>query len=723
MLAGAFLCLPSWADSRTPVQAPHSRLTVVPVVMTGGRSLPAPWPKHCQIFISDNHDLRSSPCGAPVGIPAGHLAVWVEGDGVISRTVAELDHDGRSDRTVVSQLVAAVRIVPETKDLAPTDSVWILEATAFREFETFRRLLFPAELGKEVQVPRAQFVLVARDRRDDVAALSGVFSAHNEARAVLTAPRSAAHAVALIDDSAVPNTEAAFFVLERSETSRPPEITARAGAGIWLAGWLGLDSGIARVDVRSSRLMMRPTSVAVQRSGVATVRTVVTMKPTLTVDVRMSEAAASAIKEKSPQIRLVAEGTGHVIAERAFDRAGAQTFPYMPAQLLDVEIRIGSWKIVERADLTSGDDVTTAIELDPIHVSGVVYYGSDRAASRIQFRRSDAKLNVETNDAGEYEALLWEGGATVAEVWLRDRPDLPSHRELVHVVDGTNELDFRIPRTRYRISITDSDSGKPIRGSTATLINRWNDPREGQRSASRTVTTNDAGIADLPPLYAGVVELHAQADGYFEAESIRFNVADGDEAEHTVAVRLRAEGNRRSVHLLLPSGAPASGAQLISVNPETMGFLWGGRADAEGVVSIPESLDASLLLGRHPNGGALVWRWHRADPSSSQLRFPASAAPLVVRFTRHDGTPARFAGVTLWIGGVVIREGALAFLTDSDMSDTDGIWLAPNLPAGPVMVAGASGPSRSSAGLQVLRGFATEIAFPWPASVAVRAME
>ncbi|HKR64543.1 MAG TPA: carboxypeptidase-like regulatory domain-containing protein [Thermoanaerobaculia bacterium] len=446
------------------------------------------------------------------------------------------------------------------------------------------------------------------------------------------------------------------------------------------------------------------------------------MKPSLKVDVRLTDAATLAIKGKSPQIRLVADGTRQAIAERTFDRAGVQTFPYMPSQLLDVEIVIGSWKIDERADLTSGDDVTTTIELTPIRVSGVVYYGTERAASKMQFRRSDAKLDLETNDAGEYEAFLWGGGSTVAEVWLRDRPDLPSHRELVHLTDGANDLDFRIPRTRYRISVTDSDSGKPIGGSTATLINRWNDPREGKRSASRTVMTNDAGIADLPPLYAGVVELHTQATGYFKAEAIHFNVAEGDEAEHTVNVQLRAEGNHRAVHVLLPSGAPASGARLISVHPETLGFLWRGQADADGVVEIPESLDQTLLLGRHPNAGVFVRRWHRADPSSAQLRFPASAAPLVMRFTRSDGSPARFAGVTLWIGDVVLREGALAFLFDAELSDTDGVWVAPGLPPGPVTIVAASRTSGNAAG-QVLRAFATEIPFPWPGSVTVRAIE
>lgn len=244
------------------------------------------------------------------------------------------------------------------------------------------------------------------------------------------------------------------------------------------------------------------------------------------------------------------------------------------------------------------------------------------------------------------------------------------------------------------MNVVDADKGTPIARSMVTSFNTWIDAKEGRRRVGRPVFTDADGVAELPPLRPGEVEVHAAAPGYFGGEPQRFVVPEGDAAQDrpSLLFRLKAMGKGRRARILLPNGSPASGARLLGfTDAPPWRVLWQSATNADGEVEVPEIIEGAVLLVRHPGAGALLQRWTRSH--SEPLALPPAAASIVAKVVRADEKPARFAQITAWIHGVAVGSTALTFLTDEPPStDGDGIWTGRNLPAASIRLLATARP-------------------------------
>ena len=182
---------------------------------------------------------------------------------------------------------------------------------------------------------------------------------------------------------------------------------------------------------------------------------------------------------------------------------------------------------------------------------------------------------------------------------------------------------------------------------------------------------------------------------------------------------MAANGSNR-LTLRLANGTPAADAQLMLMDAGTMSQpLWSGRADASGVVEVPR-IAGTILLVRHSQAGSIPI----VVMDGQELRLPAPAAPLAVRFVRANATPARYAEVILWVGGIRVVGSALGVLYGvTNATNHDGVWRANNLPQAPLRILAVTPEAGVSTPAAALDTLAATIPHPWPGFPTVRAAE
>lgn len=698
----------------SPASDTVGSLSVAPAHMENG-----PLPADCRVqLLRDGSDEPAAyPCATHFRPPHGRYAVWIEARDLISREIVNVEHGAASGRQeILTSLIPAARVKIPAEGLDPQLRVVLLQLT--QDEKPFRRELPVRVAAKDpVAVAAGRLLAVVFDSRREVLQISRPIVA--PPRATVTAdfdPGAKADLIALLDTPATPAEEPALLADER-----PANVLVKDGEEL-LAVWYGLEPGNARVTVRSERLFMEPRDTQLRAGSLSGVRAELRNRPALTIRVEASNEDAAGLAKARAMLRVRVESDERVLKETSLEDAMAHRFEFLPPEILEAAIEIGSWNIRKRIDLTSAMDTEVTFEVESLSVAGVVTYGGERAPARLQFRRDDEAIDVETDDDGRYQVRLWQPGRFIAEVWLRDRPGAPSHQDFVRIDESTTTRDFRIPRTHYRVSVVDADTGTPIARAMVTSFNTWIDPKEGRRRAGRPVFADAKGVAELPPMRPGEIEVHAAAPGYSGGEPQRFVVPEGDTAEDRPALlfRLKSMGKGQRARVLLPNGAPASGARLLAcTDAPPARVLWQGLASAGGEVEIPEIVDGAVLLVRHPAAGSLVRRWSRSQ--AEPLALPAAAAPVVAKVLRADEKPARFVEITAWINGVALGSTALSFLTDQPPStDRDGVWTARNLPAAPIrLLATARAPQDPRA----VEALAKSVEHPWPASVVLRVIE
>lgn len=482
------------------------------------------------------------------------------------------------------------------------------------------------------------------------------------------------------------------------------------------AAWYGVKGTSAELAA-SSKTLRLPTRVLKLTPGrVVTVREELQMLPSVAVSL-LSPAGAL----DGETVHVEARQPAHAGPLRSTEiHAGEELrLEALPAEPLDVVLSVGPWRFREHVDLTSGIDGRVVFDLHPIVVSGEVFYGNERSANaEVAFEADDGFVRKRSDDAGRYELTLWHGSdAWSAEVTVPGRAGPPFIEGFLQI-NGSQTLDFHVPRTLSTVRVLDAGSGRAIAGASVSAANIFTHRSGEEMTLIQHATTDTDGIASLAPLRRGKLEIRAYAGGYRDSEKIDAGRIEAGENDRDFEVRLRPIGAIVRIRLRTDDGRPAAGADLWAV-AATHGVqrpLWRGQSDADGVAEVPRDLDGATLLIRSPFTASAVRPFH-AGSSEREIVLQPAAPPIHV-----DAAPR--TRIALWIDGVRVTGPAVTFLAwSSEASDAEGNWSAKNLPRQPLRIlAWRRVPEPEiAAGLRDVSS--TTIPYPWPSMVRLQPFE
>lgn len=480
-----------------------------------------------------------------------------------------------------------------------------------------------------------------------------------------------------------------------------------------LALWADVSSGAARVDLKSSKCRLTEDALRLRSGKVESISLPLAAMPKLKVALEIPERVRSAAGvvtvvdlsgQTSPVKRPVHEFVNEIELEA-------------PAAPLRVSLTAGPWSVEKLIDLTDGHDASVLLKMELIQITGHVYLGDDPAHATLRFNTRDdweAKgLSVKTDDEGEYEALFVTPRVYTLLIDLPKRQApfiIPGIR-----IDQDRTCDFHVPANAYQFHVVDRDRGKPVAGAAVMVENTGED---GMQTFQR-IWSDDQGIATAQPLRPGQLRATANAEGFFASAPYEETVRE--RGDRTVTLDLEPTSDSRTLSLFLPTGAQAAGAEILV---DQNGIRsWTLRADDLGRVKIPSSAKQALVLVRVPGTALLARRWGGID---ERWTLEPAAPPLVLRAVHHDESSASNAPAILWVDGVRLAGGDLAWVTATQGgADTAGFWTVTNLPSRPVdILLWKSTPQNY--GIVPTGAFdsmRTNIPFPWPSQLELQVLQ
>lgn len=626
---------------------------------------PLPLVEGCRAHLvseSDPEKELEHPCGKWFAPPVGKYRVWLESDGSISPTQALLVFAGTAFRgqglSALMPVAASGRIgIPPDRALPESESVRLFSTRTTFPWAKSARIFDRRLRDRVVQMPAGDRVILGRfDRRtNDAIALS---------RPVTIKARETQYVW-----PGEPTTSDVLVILRK-----PPALQVRKtppSAGLSLNGrkadvlvngsdrivavWYGVDAPRAKIAFHSDAARWEAREIRLTPGRIATIRDEVQPLPSAKVSVNAPvntrfpdevflEVARAAEKEV---LRRVSAGLGvHELAE-------------LPAELLRVTLRLGQWEWSKMLDLSRGEDGQVGFDIEPVTIFGTVYHGREPAQAELSFLNGDDRWAVvNTDERGRYETTLWWTDVQTVRVTL---PGLAPFLDPFREIFTSGRVDFHVPRTDYRVRVRDAQTGRGIAGARVTA---GSETGSGLRVAQR-VTTNGDGEARLPPVRDGALVVHVSADNYASAEPRRMVV---DDEHHTLEFALQPLRTVATVRVLLPSGAPAAGAEVWAFDP-AMRPAWRGSATAEGVLELPDLPPGALLLVRHPQAATGVRR-----TGDREWRLEAPREPLTLEAEAN-------APIAVWLDDIRLSGPALSFAAWSGPSaNPHGRWVGRNLP-------------------------------------------
>lgn len=517
-----------------------------------------------------------------------------------------------------------------------------------------------------------------------------------------------------------------LFVREPGADAKPPDVFVPTADRIY-AVWYALRGKYVTLEATSPSVNLFPQEIVLRPGKVETFYGSLRSLPD--VDVRLDlppmlplpDSLSLEVILKTPSREKVKEATipAHV---------GDFLLEDLPARNLDIVLNIPPWTFYQPVDLSDGADRTVYFSPVAIEVRGTVYRGDEGHPAVVEFEtnRQHDILEVETDESGDYEAVLFRSGHYIVHVRLGNVAG-PAYIELLdHPITEDTSLDFRIPGNTYRVYVMDSETKEAIPGAEVNAGNKYlslggGPVRESGREKTtvQRIVTDEDGIGELQPLHEGTLTLSARAEGYLPSDRLEQTV-EKDVIEREITIALRGVEDATPVRLVLPNGLPAGGAE-VSVQ-EALGNslpLWSGRADSEGLVSLPRQPGGAHVLVRHPGGGWLVRRQpDTLGPTTWTLPAPA---PLALEVERPWGDPARWAHLVLWIGEDRISGRTLAWLTGGSATNREGFWQAGNLPAKPLRIL-AWLPTDDLVSPVFEPRQAISLPYPWPENIEIKTL-
>ncbi|MGZ5443208.1 MAG: carboxypeptidase regulatory-like domain-containing protein [Thermoanaerobaculia bacterium] len=492
----------------------------------------------------------------------------------------------------------------------------------------------------------------------------------------------------------------------------PPDALVEAADAV-VAVWYGVEGRKATLRAESKALHLAPVDLVLRPGRVTTHRGKLTVLPALGVSILSPEGVLDDV-EITAELRLA--DASEALQTKKVSGNGEFGFEGAPAERVDVVLIAGAWEFRQSVDLTSGRDAAVAFDLVPFVISGTVFHGRDPAAgAEVAFQADRDWIRTTADDAGLYKVIVWRRDAYIAEVRVPSGTALPFVDGPFEVQDSRT-IDFRVPNTRFEVTVIDAISGKPVVGakvSAASMFTR----EQGEHNVVQTATTDDRGRASLPPMRPGAMTIRARADGYFDSAPERATVEAEDE-ERSYEIALRPTGETVRVLIRREDGRPASRAEVWAVERLSgqQPPLWRAFANDDGAIDIPRAVRSALFLVRADHSASAVRRLGGAERGSVWTLGP-SAAPLRIRTSRGSR-------VAVWLDGERVSGVPLAFLSRSvEATDSDGIWSTDALHPEPLRILSwrtASGAAIESGAYDVL---ASVLDYPWPPVVELRPVD
>lgn len=482
------------------------------------------------------------------------------------------------------------------------------------------------------------------------------------------------------------------------------------------AAWFGVKSTTAQLSVASKVLRLPTRTLKLTPGRVTTVREELQKLPSVAVSLLTPPGAFD-----DETLRLDVLHPAHREPFRSAPIVPGEEIllEALPAAPLDIVLSFGPWRFRERVDLSSGVNEKVRFDLQPIIVSGEVFYGRERAANaEVTFDADDGVIRVKADDAGRYQTTLWHGGdAWTAQVTVPGRPG-PAFVEGFVQINETRTLDFHVPRTEYAVHVIDSDTGRGIAGAAVSASNIFTRGSDGEVTILQRVTTDEDGHAYLAPLRPGKLAIRARAEGYRDSAKVDGGTVQDVESRGKYEVRLQPVGETVQVQLRSNDGKPIGAAELWAVGA-THGIqrpLWRGQSNTDGVAAVPRHVDGATLLIRSPLTASAV-RPFRADSSDREIVLQPAAPAIQVSAEPRTR-------IALWIDGVRVSGPAVTFLAwSSEVSDAEGNWSAKNLPPQPLRLLAWQRATELEIAAGLRDANAMTIPYPWPSIVTLRPYE
>lgn len=650
--------------------------------------------------VADLDRELSFPCGEPFAPPPGRYLHWVEGADRISPDHLILHYAGGPfqgrNLSIVRGTVPAGEVrfsgVPAESDLVLRLLHLDSHVAGDRLFFEFFRRLPAARAGEAVRLPEGRAVAFLYDLgKKEYRALGRPFSVESGKETLLASPTAPATTAVLAIferpeelESRQADDLAPFLVI--GDRRLAPDLRFGDAARVF-AVWYEAAGPSARLELGSERWRIDETFFSLRAGKVETVRPPLLAKPRLTVQVQRPKAWL----EKEVHLYLVAPRASirQPIAEQVLGAASdSAIFPAIPAQPLEVELRVPPFSLRQPIDASDARDHELIFEPQPIELEGQVFVGDTPLpgaeitflVNRLQAlpeARQD-RVTVTSGAEGRYRATLFAPGHFPIQVALPDRGGLPFQIFPRSYIAASGVLDFHLPDNRFRVQVVDERSGRGIAGAEVEFESSF-----GEQLSSVISTadhTGEDGRLDLPPFHPGRLQLRVRAACYQE-ENQEIGIAEIDRGRPVrIALRRLAEGD--PVTILLEGGRPAVAAKAALFTGTTDNSLqwWQGNTDEEGKIELPRDRSGSFLLVRHPAAGALALP---AALVGDIVRLPQRAPDLELRVRDRAGEPAPTAALAFRLGGVDVAGRALSFLLGNPLPATDraGTFQATGLPA------------------------------------------
>lgn len=675
---------------------------------------------------SDLDAVHSYPCGQWVAPAPGWYKIWMETNGLISPAPLRLHYAGSKFQgnglRAVAPVVPAGFIRLSDEVAVPRDQG--LRLVSLRADGHF--LDWTPAFDRRVPDPRQRVAMPAG------VVLAGIFDRKSGDAVALARPADVGAGKSVVVRPAPPERHSDVLVIFRRPTlpardamrlqltdargARAPDAMLDA-VDMVVAVWYGATGKRATVTFESERLMLRPVELTLTPKRVTTHRGELQMKPGVKVSVF---ASPEAFKEMSLTIHRL--GSKEPIRVVPVSREPSYAIEGLPAEQLRVTLTADRWTFHKDIDLRDGTDGVVAFTLDPVVLRGKVSLAGEPARATLSFGDGTRELvNVETDEAGAYEAVFWEEALYVANVKLKDDDAEPFIDPAVPV-ERSRTVDFDLPGNRVTAVVIDAQAGTPIGGAAVGVTIEATHAEVGAMAMSLRHTADADGKVVLPRLRPGIAKVAASAQGYATSDPVSIEVEATTKRELRFALK-RLEALRRLI--VLPDGTPAAGAEAIVVSDPTAGrVVWSGTAAAGGELDIAAPDRSGIVIVRHPSAAS------RAVPLSSDaekvLLAAADPEPLVIRSTDSNDSPVRFALLTVWVDGLRLCDRAAAFATWSAMplTDADGVWTGRNLPPAPLRLLVTKNVSPGRIATAAYDALAETIPYPRPGGpVTVKAAE
>jgi len=690
------------------------------------------------------------PCGSWFQPPARkRYRVWIEGNGQMSPYSSKLIYggglfQGRGLPAALPVVAAGRVVVPAGIGESSHLELRLIRAVDHLEGHLARwelsRRRRTDEIGEGILMPHGPAIGGLWDRRRQTyVALSRPFEvkAGASVEAPLELPIDVAHLVVQVKRRVGASTIDGYDVqmrLARAGTETAPDVKVSTATTVY-AFWYDLDPGPAVLAADSPDDFLDRQSLDLLPGEIERITGSLRARPGLDVQIDLP----AAMEDEDLSLEVLSVPDESVIATQALaHNMRTVRFDKLSPGLFKVVLKTSVGSFSRQVDLSEGEDGFLLLEPALIVVSGTVYRGTDGHPAQLEFhtvRRTTAEARAD--DLGAYQVMLIEPLRSVS-IKLASTDEAPFFEFFPNAISETQELDFRVPAGRFSVKVFNALSGEAIPGAQILLRNlfaaRGGDEEESgairpqsDMTVAQEVKTDDSGVALLPPLRSGSVELLALADGYAKMdEPVSAAIIDPDK-DQTFEVPLRPMGSTVALRLTLPDGTAAADAEILLVQDLGGSEVHSGRADVEGVVEVPGESQGAILLARHPAAGFLVRLWTPIEGEEEvhlQLS-PRADHPLHVVVKDPSGEDAvPRAELAVWVNGHRLSGRILAWLADARPSaDANGIWRGYNFPRGEVSVLAWRQVVRGQAYAGVLDGLAVDIEFPWPDRIELHVVQ